>query len=559
MAESDNKALAQTNEALPQLSSSEAGLLAGFGRLDILRQLGLMIGLAASVALGVAVVLWSKTPMMRPMGVFEAAQQAEVVKHLEQNNISFDISSNGAILVPADQYQAIQLDLVSKGVSLENDGENYLSQDTGFTVSQRLEKARLLKSRELELARTIEQIKGVKGAKVHLAIPKESVFLSNKQKPSASVMLNLYAGRELSAEKVQSIVDLVASSIPNLNASRVTVIDQNARLLNSGSQSSDNGLSHRELDMLRKREGDFQKRVEHILDQLVGRGHYTVQTNIDMDFTRQEETAQTYKPDPVVRNETTFIDKLVGAAGGGAPGTLSNQPPSDSTPGQANSLGVASTESSEEKIRQEAKRQYELDTTIRHIQRQVGILKHVSVSVALDYAESDETQGEKAPRTEEEIANITRLVKAAIGFNSDRGDIVEVVSFPFKKVEVEQIVVPEKPLWEQNWFLNLLKPAVALVGVVLLIFVVLKPLISRLSAPPKVSKPASANNDASGNGYNNYMMGAGAVPGSMVQSFGGLHLPGPAGVEVQKINQVQRLVEDDPALVAQVVKNWVEQ
>jgi len=546
-------------------SETEAGgLLPGLSSLAPLKQLGILIAIAASIALGVYIALWSKEPPLRPLGNLEPAQAMDVINYLEQNQIEYHVDTNGNILVPQSRYQRIQMELAAQGVVVEGSGEDaFLKKDTGFGVSQRLERARLLRNQELALTNTLQQFAGVKAAKVHLAIPKESSFIKNRKKPSASVLLNLYSRGGLSDEQVEAIVDLVSSSVPNLERDRVTITDQFGRLYHSGSMDS----SHRELSkeqkIIKQKQNDLKSRIESILTPIVGAASFTVEVNVDMDFTKKEQTLQTFNPDlPAVRSERTIEDSSGQGTAAGIPGALSNQPPGASQiPTQANAEGTAEA-GTVTNLRREAERNYDLDTTIAHIVPQTGVVRRVSASIGIDYMPDPDNPGEKIPRPQADIERITNLVRAAIGYDVQRGDIVTVDSFPF--VSAESLPEPVQPaFYETELFHTLLKPLVGLILGIMLIFMVLRPTLQKLSTPPPVigTELAVKDDELDISDLTGEPV-AGAVGGEGDVTLAGhenLELPPPTVGQIKKLEQAKGVVENNPTLVAQLVKNWINE
>lgn len=558
-------------KALALPGFGEGTVLGGMNRLSVVRQVGLMVGLAASVALGIALVMWSRDTDYRPLGTLDQAETLSIINYFQSANIPYKLDSSGVVMVPSADFQQLKLQLAQQGLMTgPASGEEILKQDSGFGVSQKLENARLLRSREMELARTIEKIAGVKAATVNLAIPRESVFVKDRQKPSASVMLSLFSGRTLDPANVQSIVNYVASSVPNLEASRVTIIDHNARLLNSGSMSAEDIAHRREYDAERKREEDYALRVQQILEPLVGHGRYTVQVDVDMDFSQNEQTQQLYNPEPVVRSESTSENPTAGGGAAGVPGALTNQPPQDATTPEVapqakeNGQGAAGVGG----MRRDATRNYELDTTISHTRQQTGVIRRLSVSVGLDYKDGPvpaapaETpaEGEAAApvvprlaRDTAEIENITRLVKAAVGFSAQRGDTVEVLSFPFTPIAGLDSS-DSAPFYEQPWFELVLRYGGLALGLLLIVFGVLRPLMHRLA---KTTPPSSSSDIAS---LPSGDLGLSADELSLSNTFGGVALPPPVtGPGAEQLARARSVAGNDPALVAQLVKNWINE
>ena len=555
--------MAQASTEMVPAGGMATGVLPGMASLAPLKQVGILVAIAASIALGVFIALWSKEPPMRPLNALSPEASMDVINYLEQQQIQYRISSAGKILVPQSKYQRIEIELGAQGVQMQRaSGDTYLNKDSGFGVSQRLEKARLLRNQELQLTNTLNQFSGVKAAKVHLAIPKESSFIKNRRKPSASVLLNLYSRGGLSEDQVDAMVDLVSGSIPNLERGRVTITDQFGRLYHSGSMSALQRQTTKELSIVRDRQQDIKGRIEQILNPIVGPGAYTVQVNVDMDFTKKEQTLQTFNPDlPAVRSERTIDDSRTNGSAQGIPGALSNQPP-----GAANIPETAANENANGQTasgnkRVEAERNYDLDTTISHIRPQVGVVNRVSVSVGLDHVADPANATQKIARSAEELARISRLIQAAIGFNEQRGDIVSVDSFPFISAEVLP-TPPPLEFYQEELFQTMLKPVIGLVLGLILIFAVLKPTLKRLStaSPSSGGQQMAQGDDLDLSGLTG-KPGEGGLAEDQVILAGhdNLELPSPTVGEVKKLEQAKGVVNNNPTLVAQLVKNWVDE
>jgi len=550
---------ATTTDLVPMESPSR-GVFPGMSGLGPIKQVGILITIAASIALGVFVALWSNEPPMRPLPNLEPEAAMDVINYLEQQQIAYKVTSNGRLLIPQSKYKRIQIELGSQGISVEeSSSRSYLDKDTGFGVSQRMEKARLLRNQEMQLKQTLEQFNGVRAVKVHLAIPKESSFIKNRRKPSASILLNLYSRGAISEEQSDSMVDLIAGSLPNLERSHVTITDQFGRLYHSGSMNNSQRSSSRELNVVRERQSEIRSRVEQILTPIVGAASYTVQVNLDMDFTKKEQTMQTYNPDlPAIRSERTIEDRGNSGGANGIPGALSNQPPANSTIPTTGTGNNVEQNSSMSNSRIEAERNYDLDTTISHILPQVGIVNRISISVGLDYVEDPDNAGERIPRATPDMERISRLIQAAVGYSVQRGDVVSVESFPF--VQAEKLPKPA-PLefYEGELFQTLLKPVVGLILGLALIILVLKPMFTKLStAPPVVAAQGLENSfDDLGSG----LSGAEGIAGDQVTLAGhdNLELPAPNVGEVKKLEQAKGVVSNNPTLVAQLVKGWIEE
>lgn len=536
-------------------STMFGSFIGSMSNLSTVRQVGVLIGLAAAVALGVTVALWTREPLMRPMGDIDRQSMMTVIQFLEQQKIPYRADPDGSLHVASEHYQKVQMQLAQQGIELGGSNvDSMLAKDSGFAVSQRLEQARLLRTQEVKLARAIEQFSGIRAAQVNLAIPKDAVFMRDNEKPSASVLLNLYQQRSLDAEQVRAIVDLIAGSVPNLDPSRVTVTDQFGRLHHSGSMSRDEIQSTREFSESRKRQAELQQKVERILEPIVGGGKYTVELHVDMDFSQSEQTQKLYNGDvPALRSERTLAEQNATGAPQGVAGALSNQPPAPAiAPEVANNQGGPGT-TAQGSARNEAERNYDLDTTISHTRNQIGIVRRVTASIGLDYVDGvPAAEGEAAPRVArkpEEIASIMRLVQSAIGYDAQRGDVVEIQSFPFVRVEVPEAPV-EVPIWEQPWFQLLLKPLTALLIALALIFGLLRPLMSRVTTEKRVVAIPDGPIGFEGMSPDRLSLNA-PVTGSM-------SLPPPVTTELDSVERAKAVVQADPAIVAQVVKTWME-
>ncbi|MGB5672380.1 MAG: flagellar basal-body MS-ring/collar protein FliF, partial [Sedimenticolaceae bacterium] len=264
-----------------------------------LRQLAVMVGIAASVALGVAVVLWSQAPNFAPLyGNLAEKDASQVMDALQTAGVEFRVDeASGMVMVPSAKLKEIRMTLAGQGLpNSVGMGFELLQQDTGFGSSQMIEKARYQQAMQGELARTIATIGAVQSARVHLAVPKQSVFVRKRQPPSASVALRLHSGRALEDEQVEAIVHMVASSVPELEPGRVTVVDHKGRLLSGDPQSREMKLSATQFEHTRRLEEHYRERVEGLLVPIVGRDKVRAQVTADIDFTVTEQTQERYNP-----------------------------------------------------------------------------------------------------------------------------------------------------------------------------------------------------------------------------------------------------------------------
>ncbi|QYJ88061.1 flagellar M-ring protein FliF [Shewanella mesophila] len=459
-----------------------------FGGVDMLRQVTMILALAICLALAVFVMLWAQEPEYRPLGKMSTDEMVQVLDVLDKNKVKYQIDVD-VLKVPEDQYQQVKMMLSRAGVDNTAAQSDYLSQDSGFGVSQRMEQARLKHSQEQNLARTIEELNSVSRAKVILAIPKENVFARNRSKPSATVVVNTRRSG-LGQEEVDSIVDIVASAVHGLEPTRVTVTDSNGRLLNSGSQDAVSARARRELELVQQKETEYRNKIDSILMPILGPENFTAQVDVNMDFTAVEQTAKRYNPDlPAVRSEMTVENNSTGSSTGGIPGALSNQPPMEANIPQ-NATDAQESTTNPGSSHKEATRNYELDTTISHTRQQIGVVRRVSVSVAVDFktgAAGDDGQVSRVARTEQELTNIRRLLEGAVGFNTQRGDMIEVVTVPFMDQLVEE--APAIEMWEEPWFWRAIKLVMGGIIILALIIFVVRPMLKRLIYPDANNMP----------------------------------------------------------------------
>ena len=539
----------------------KSGYFSALGGVDVLRQITLIVALAICLAIAIFVIIWARQPDMRPLGKMQTQELIETLDFLDAQKIDYELDGN-VVSVDETEYQNIKLLMTREGLEQgPTSGSDIIMQDMGFGVSQRLERERLKHGREQQLARTIEELNNVTRAKVLLAIPKENVFARREKKPSATVVLTLKRGRSLDSEEVDSVVDMIASAVQGLEPSRVTVTDQNGRLLNSGSQTSLAARSRKEYDLERKREQEYLEKIDSILIPVVGLGNYTAQVDLSMDFSAVEETQKRYNPDlPAVRSETTFEENNIGGLAVGIPGALTNQPPVNSTIPEDAMAGGAGTASSPSRTHKEATRNYELDTTISHKRQQTGVIRRISVSVAVDYLPTVGENGETTmtPRSVEALSNIRRLLQGGVGFDMQRGDALEVVTVPF--VREDSALDFELPLWEQDWFMKMMRLVLGALVIIVLILAVVKPMLKRLIYPDNTLEEYDEDSLSSGvdlgdstldmlnNDFDSASVG--------FSSDGTLQLPDLHGDE-DLLKAVRALVANEPELSSQVVKAWL--
>lgn len=526
-------------------------VMGGLGHLSVVRQIGVMLGLAASIALAGVVIMWSQEPAYQMVySGLNDRDSLDITKALDQAGIPHKMSgSGGTILVPGDKVHDARLRLAGQGLPKGNaTGFELLDKEQGLGVSQFMENARYQRALEGELAKTIGSIRGVQGARVHLAIPKQSAFVRDRDRksPSASVMLNLYAGPSLDPGQVASIINLVASSVPNLSPDKVTVVDQAGRLLSGAQTSSDIRLTATQFEYRKQLEDYYIKRIEDILIPVLGRDGVRAQVSADMDFSVVEQTQESYNPDlPAIRSEQTFEDQSNGAnTAAGIPGALTNQPPASGAAANARNNDQDQTAAPQNSVKR-VTRNYELDKTISHTQFPTGNVKRLSIAVVVDDHQEIDAEGNvvRKPRSEEELARLTSLAKEAIGFNAQRGDSLNVINASFM-AQPQLEPPPEPSLLEKPWLWDVGKQVLAGIAVLVLIFAVLRPLFKNLveRAPAQVM-----TGDIEARVLEQQQVAGGGQTPQLTRG----------NPYEQNVNTAQNLATQDPKRVAQVVKNWV--
>ena len=535
----------------------------GFGSLPVLRQLGLMVGLSASIALGIAIVMWAQSPNYTVLfGNVSPKDSSLIMDELQKADIPFKLDNKtGTVMVASGKVQEARLKLATLGLPKGNgNGFELLDQQEKFGISQFMEKARYQRALEGELARTISTLKNVKSARVHLAIPKQSAFVRNKEAPSASVVVNLYSGRGLVEDQIQAIVHMVASSITGMDSRHISVIDQNGQLLTS-SGSQQGMVDASQLNYKKKLEEVLVNRIEAILTPIVGVGSVKAQVASEIDFTFTEQTQETYNPDLVaIRSEQTSEETGSGAnAASGVPGALTNQPPPAGTVAGPGTAAGETLNESGKSTRRRSTRNYELDKTISHTKLAAGNIHKLSVAVLVDDSKTFNEDGEvtRTPRDEQALARMTTLVKDAIGFDAHRGDTVNVINSTFSVPQTPE-ALPEIPVWEQSWVWDIVKQAVGVLMVLVLIFGVLKPVLRELAAKGILVQRTL--------GAGGLLEGSTDAAGQIAIAGGQQALGNQASPTSHRSSDIdahivtaKALASQDPKKVAQVVKNWTDE
>ncbi len=516
-----------------------------FMRLPAQQKLLSIIALALVAGLVMAGWTWTRAPTYAVLfSNLSERDGGSIITVLQQMNVPYKFTeSGGAILVPQSQVHDVRLRLASQGLPKGGLVGFELMETQKLGLSQFIEQINYQRALEGELSRSIQSLAAVQGARVHLAMPKQSGFLRDEQKPSASVLVNLHGGRHLDPGQVAGIVHLVAASVPHLPTANVSVIDQNGNLLSSDKDHGRaTGLDPTQLKYLQDLQASYVKRIESILSPLVGVGNVRAEVTAEVDFSQAEQVAETYKPNPAtegsVRSSQTSESATATPGAAGVPGALSNQPPAPATapitsPPAPGTPGAGQA-NAPVNVRKDATVNYELDKTIKHVRQPVGAIKRLSAAVVVNQRRDVAADGKVSfkPLTAKEMAQINDLVKEAIGYSKERGDTLNVANSPFASGAPE--TVPDTPVWKNptlvGWALDGLK-YLAFAGLAgYLFFGVVKPFLRRLMeraatlpvAPPEVFA---------------------ASPGNIAYD--------------QKVQVARDMARQEPKAVANVLKDWV--
>ncbi len=543
-----------------------SALARGFNGLPPQRKLGLMVALAAVIAVIVGAVLWAQAPTYRVLyGNLSDSDGGAVLEALQQQGIPYKTGAGGAIMVPADLLYEARLKLASQGLPKGGAVGFELMDTQQLGVTQFQENVNYQRALEGELTRTISTISAVQAARVHLAIPKKTVFVRDEQTPSASVLVSLYPGRTLDKAQVAGIVHLVASSVPEMTPGNVTVLDQNGNMLTSAmDKGMAIGLDSSQLEYLRQVERDYVRRIESIITPITGANNIRAQVTADLDFSRTEQTAETFRPNMApdqasIRSQQ--IAETVGEGGqpaAGVPGALTNQPPGAATApinapagGQPAAAAQATTVAGG-LVSRESTTNYELDRTISHTKLPAGTVKRLSVAVVVNHKALRDRRGKVSyePLSREELTRIESLVREAVGYNQARGDTLNVVNAPFDVSDTVEAV--PLPLWKdaamQALARDVLKYLLIAGLLAYLVLGVIKPMLRELIA---AGGRAPARGPLAGEAA-----GGEAALGGEVGDMVTLGRGRPHSYE-EDLKLVKDMAKQDPRIVAKVVKDWV--
>ena len=548
------------------------GFAQRLGALPSLRQMRsnprtpLILAVALFIAVIAALVMWSRAPDYRVLySNLSDRDGGEIITALQAANVPYRISDGGAaILVPSDVVNEMRLRLASQGLPKRGSVGFELMDNQKFGISQFAEQVNYQRALEGELEQTIESISSVKSSRVHLAIPKPTVFVREHEAPTASVLVNLYPGRMLDEGQVVAITHMVASAVPDLPAHNVTVADQDGNLLTQNAASA--GLDATQLKYVHQVEHDTQSRIDAILAPLFGTGNARSQVSADIDFSKLEQTSEAYGPNGNPQNaavrsqQQSIAQELTQGGASGVPGALSNQPPQPaSAPVSAPAGTNGATGTTPISDHRDTTTNYELDKTVRHYQQAPGDIKCLSVAVIVNYQQKVDAKGHATmqPLDAQKLAQIEQLVKDAMGYDAKRGDTVNVVNAAFQ-TEVDPNA--NLPWWRQPDIVALAKQIATWLGIAavaaILYFMLVKPALRRAFPPPEPAAPALPGMT---DGEPMLLDGVPAAePADEAENEAAL-----LAFENEKhkfernLDYARTIARQDPKIVATVVKSWV--
>ncbi|QFY41868.1 flagellar basal body M-ring protein FliF [Candidatus Methylospira mobilis] len=561
---------------------SASSPVASFFSSAIGRQLIITLGVAAIAAAMAGVWLWGQEPEYRVLlANFSDRDGGAIVGELQKMNVPYKYAEGGgAILVPAAQVHDTRLKLAAQGLPKGGNVGFELMSNQKMGVSQFLEQVNFQHALEGELARSIETIGSIQSARIHLALPKPTVFTREQQKPTASIIINLHPGRYLDQAQVNAIVHLVASSVPDLHPKGISVVDQNGNLLSEPmNEQNSSGPNPAQLKYIHDVQNDIVKRIESILTPIVGAGNVRAEATAEVDFSRSEQAAENYKPNPppntAIRSQQSSESVGSSTTASGIPGALSNQP---QAPAQSSALinpqqpDISAAPQTPVNTHKDETTHYEVDKTVQYIQRPMGGMKRLTVAVVVNYRKPGDNPGSPAQAlSDAETQQLNNLVKEAMGYSKERGDSFSIVNSPFLSAAPEKL--PELPWWKQPENIALAKEVARylLLGIIILVLYrrALKPLLARLNDvmfPPPPTPALPAGQEAGEVAPETGEPGLAALQTQLTQQVEAEEeideLTGQPRSErptlyQEKLKRTRELARNEPRLVAQIIQGWL--
>ncbi|MFN7121853.1 MAG: flagellar basal-body MS-ring/collar protein FliF [Hydrogenophaga sp.] len=532
----------------------------GLSRMDQAQKIKLGLGALALLAIALAFFFMGRQPEYRVLYANLGDKDGgAIVAQLSQMNVPYKHAEGGqAILVPADKVHDTRLRLASQGLPKGSISGFEQMEANRFGMTQFQERLTFQRGLEGELTRSIQSLSSVQSARIHLALPNQNGFFREQQKPSASVLLTLHAGRTLDRAQVAGIVHLVASSVPEMNPKAVSVVDDAGNLLSAPADAQAQGADTQKLQYTQQIEQLYTRRIMDMLEPLVGRNNVKAQVSADVDFSMVESTSEEHKPNQspdtsAVRSQQTVVDGAAASATpSGVPGAVSNQPPATGTApinGAAAPVGVAAQGGTDKpgSMRRESVVNYEVDKTVKVVRESSGQIKRLSAAVVINHRTTTDKAGRETTVAipAAQLEQMTALVRETIGFSKDRGDSVNVVNAPFNVEKTSE--VDEIAWWKQGEnqeFLRGLAWPLGMVGLGLLV------LMGMVRPGLKLLKTPVVRNQTELQPLSAMLNETPDRPG----------LPMPSNeptAESQRLTDAKRLALENPMAVANIVKGWV--
>ncbi|WGI25544.1 flagellar basal-body MS-ring/collar protein FliF [Halomonas alkaliantarctica] len=572
-----------TNQAAPPGGSSASGnaerTANGSAFERTLKQLrgnplvALLIAGAASIAIVAALFMWASSPEYRVLySNLSEADGGSIINELDTRGIPYQFSEGGqALMVPSDQVHTLRLQLAEQGLPRGGNLGLELMDSQAFGISQFAEQINYQRGLEGELARSIESLGPVEGVRVHLSMAKPSVFIRDREPAKASVVLTLLPGRVLGEGQVNAIVHMVSGSVPELAAENVTVVNQDGRLL-SAETSNGNDLDGSQLEYIAEVERSYQQRIEHILTPILGRDNVRAQVAAQIDFSRREQTSERYGPNQPPNEAAVRSRQLSLAFDGedplatGIPGALSNTPPG-TIPSPINQAeGEEGDNQQEEDVPPEALRNlrqddvinYEVDRSIEHVQHRLGQIERLSAAVVVNYRSEMNDEGEwvDVALTDNEVEQIERLVRQAMGFSQLRGDEVEVVNSPFARSTEE---TAEVEWWKDPHILSMAATVgrylLVALAILLLYLLILRPLIKRYTQTPVMATAAPGGMLSARVGGDDDEESE--SPEESDETYAKPKRRRKTSLYEHNLNDLREMAQEDPRMVAMIIRSWM--
>ncbi len=576
-----------TPAALPASDAAAPAVLGRLGALPLRNKIILAAATALLAGLAWVSVNMGRQPDWRPLYASMSDRDGgAVLAALDQMAIPHKFSdASGTFLVPADRVHEARLRLASQGLPKGGTVGFEIMEGQKFGVTQFQERLNFQRGLEGELARSIMALSAVQSARVHLALPAQTAFMREQQKPSASVLLTLYGGRTLDRSQIAGVVHLVASSVPDMPPAAVSVLDQTGALLSQNGPAAPNGLDAAQQQYVRQMEQSLSARILGILEPIVGAGNVRAQVTADVDFTQSESTAEMFGPNQGASPAAVRSQQLsessgsssgnssmsgggggLGGVAGGIPGALSNQPPSgNGAPinGSAQALSAGSGSTSNSGTRRDAVTNYEVDKTVRVVRNATGSIKRLSTAVIINHASVKSADGKltQAALPDAKMEQINALVREAIGFSKDRGDSLNVVNAPFTGTEPPP--APQVPMWRQPETVEIVRTAAPWIALPLVALIIILGLVRPAMRASRDRRPLQRVETSVRDAISLPPppgTGSAAGPGDIAA----LPMPPAAQVQLQELRALQlenirKQARENPGTVANVVRNWVNQ